>query len=834
MARSIRRNPCPRFNSWTAIVTSVLLGSATAYAQSEQSAFSAMSDDFVAQATASEAPPREGEKSQPELEIENIVVSARKRAERVQRIPIAITALSQDNLDEIGANRIPLISPLVPNTQFTFQGGTAARLTIRGVTEFDPQPAIDPAIGTYVDGVYQARIQSGQQALYDVDRIEVLRGPQGTIFGKNSLAGAINIATNNPTFQQEGDVSVKLGNESLFETRAVYNAPLIEDRLAARIALATNKRDGFERDTAGNDRDDDALLAGRFKLLYFPTESLELLFGFDQSKEQRVISAAKCKLTEPAPGDDPFTQTLFLFGYQDLCSAVQNSGNDRRVSINIDGSEDTTNRGTQFRATYAITPDLTFTSLTAWRSLDTINPYDADATTLNVFNESFDSEQDQYTQEFQLAGAAMGGRLEYLVGLFALREHIDTKNPIGGFFPTLSAADVVIPLSDADQGNPIIDPSDDAQQTADLVRGAAERSDQENDTGTFSYYGQIRYNFTDQFQFVGGLRYEEDSRRIYRRLQALTPGTCTTSPLPVAPGTICSFYDRTERFSDFQPSASFSYRFTDSALGYVSYAKGFKSGGFNARALVNELGPIVSTVPDGMGGFLSTPALDDDVSFDPAEQTTYEIGAKTTFYDDRFQLNAAAFYSVYDSVQALLASSFVPGNFAPGFGNQGDSVITGVELESLFLPVPNLRLGANFGFNDDRYTDFQEPNPNAARQLGDQRLPFVSKYSYGFSADYLVDTGIGQMSLGAMWSGRSKLFFDVDNFDSVAQNKYGTLTGRLGFMLNDGLTEITFVGTNLLDREYDAYGLDLTGFTGSAQTYRGAPRQYSVEVRRRF
>jgi iron complex outermembrane recepter protein len=823
MARSIVRNPYGRLTSWTAIATSALLAAGTAYGQSELSAFSAtaMGDgDIIAQATEGEA---RDEKPQPELEIENIVVSARKRNERVQRIPIAITALDQSSLEEIGANRIPLISPLIPNSSFTFQGGTAARLTIRGISEFDPQPAVDPAIGVYVDGVYQARIQSGQQALFDVDRIEVLRGPQGTIFGKNSLGGAINIATNAPTFDQEGDVSVKLGNYRLFETRATYNMPLAEDRLAARIALATNKRDGFERDTAGNDRDDDALLAGRFKLLYFPSETVELLFSFDQSKEQRVIAAAKCKLTTPVPVND-FQGALFALGFQDECAAVQNTSNERRVALNIDGSEDTSNRGSSFRATWALTPDVTLTSLTAWRSLDTINPYDADATTVNVFNESFDSEQDQYTQEFQLAGSASGGRLEYLVGLFALREHIDTKNPIGGFFPTVTAADVVNPF-------PITgDPAQDAQITADLLRGAAERSDQENDVQVNSIYGQIRYNLTDAVQFVGGLRFEADKRRIYKRLQALNDGPCTTSPAAVAGGTICSFYDRTERFTDYQPSASLSYRFSDSQLAYVSYAKGFKSGGFNARSLANDLGDIVAL--DGT----VTPAIQDDVSFDPAQQTTYEIGTKSTFADGRLQVNAAAFYTVYDSVQALIASSFVPGNFAPGFGNQGDSIITGVELETLLLPLPNLRIGANFGFNDDRYTDFQEPSigQSGVRKLGDQRLPFNSKYSYGVSADYLVDTQVGQVSFGAMWAGRSKLFFDPENQDTVAQNKYGVLTGRLGVMLQDGRTEITFIGTNLLDREYDAYGLDLTGFIGAAQVYKAAPRQYAVEVRRRF
>ena len=834
MARSIQLARFAHLSAWAAFVMGTLCAPA-ADAQSEPHTSGTVSEDVLtAPADAPQVPairdpqasgvePREPEL---ELEIENIVVTARKRNERVQRVPVAITALNQQNLQEIGANRIPLISPLVPNSSFTFQGATSARLTLRGLTEFDPNPTVDAAVGTYVDGVYQARVQSGQQALYDLDRIEVLRGPQGTIFGKNSLGGAINVLTSRPKFEREGEVSLKLGNYRLLETRAVGNLPVIEDKLAMRLSLATNKRDGFQRDTTGGDRDDDSLLAARFKTLYFPSESVEVLFSFDQYKERRKIAAGQCKLTDTSGLADPLSlqSTLAVFGFQDLCSSLQNSSNPRRVSLNLNGSENIRNRGTSLRVTHAIRPNLSFTSLTAYRSLDARLPGDGDGTSIDVFAEAGDSEQDQYTQEFQLEGETADGRLEYLFGLFALREKIDLVNPLGGFFVTVQGDDVVNPF-------PISgDPATDRQLTADLIRGAMERNQQRNTSTIYAPYAQLRYNFTPQIQFVGGVRFERDSRRIFRRGTTVSNGPCLTSNgIQVPIGTVCEFYERTERFSEFQPSAALTYRFSDNALTYVSYSKGFKSGSFNPRSLNNDLGTIV-----GVDGTV-IPQLQERVEVDPAEQTTYEIGAKLTFLESRVQLNAAAFYSDYEAIQNLLVSSFRPGSRAPGFGNNADSAITGVELETQLLPLQNLRITANLGFLNDRYTDFDEPFiGTATKELGDGRLPFTSRYSYAVAADYLIDTDLGSLSLGTTWTGRSSLFFDPENTESIFQGKYGTLTARATLLMSDGKTEVSIVGTNLLDREYLAFGADLTNLLGNALLYRGAPRQVTVEVKRTF
>ncbi len=765
------------------------------------------------------------------IEIENIVVTSRKRLEREQRIPIAISAVTQENLRDEAIDRIPAISPLIPNANFDRRSASNGRLTIRGLTEFDPNPAVDPAVATYLDGVYQARSISAEQSLYDIERIEVLRGPQGTVFGKNALGGAINIETKAPGFDRDGFLSVGVGNFRSVNTVAAFNVPIVDERLSTRFAFTTRKRDGFQKQVDGSDRDDEAVLAGRFSALYFPSESVELLFTFDHAKEQKEVGTGKCALTDTSGLADPnsFQSVLALVGFQDRCAAIQASGNPYRVDSEVSPDEDVLSEGATARLTWAVTPDTQFTSLSAWRLTENKIPFDFDATGISIISEPADIRQNSYSQEFQLAGTMLNGDLEYLVGLYGLLERARFKNPNGGVFPNLTAADIVIPIPDVDGDG---DPSNDAAATADLLRGAQEDNDQKNDNFTYALFGQLRYNITPKLRFVGGLRFERDRRRIFKKVTASTPGPCSSlgSLVPVAVGTICNFYDRSERFSDFQPSASLTYSFSDNIISYLSYATGFKAGSFNARSLNNDLPGFV----DVTGMF--NPGIQEKVSIDPAKLTTYEVGFKGTFADDRLRLNASAFYSIYDAIQTLTISSFTPDAVAPGFGNAGDSVITGVEVEGTWLPTTNLRLGFTGGILNDRFTDFDEPFMGQPGRpvLGDGRLPFSSKYTYAVTADYVIDTRMGQLSVGAAWRGRTKTFFDPENSDSTAQGKMGLLSGKLILELPDGLTEVVVTGSNLLDREFTSFGVDFTNLLGSKTLFPGAPRQFGIEIRRRF
>jgi len=767
----------------------------------------------------------------PKIGIENIVVTSRKRLERAQRIPISISAISAQDLQDEAVDRIPAISPLIPNANFDRQSGSNGRLTIRGLTEFDPNPAVDPAVGTYVDGVYQGRQISAEQSLFDIERIEVLRGPQGTIFGKNALGGAINIETKAPGFDRDGVLSVKVGNFRELETLAAFNVPLVDEVLSTRFALTSRKRDGFQKRLNGNDRDDDAVLAGRFSTLYFPRENVELLFSYDYNRERKQIPQGKCFLTDTSGLQDPasFQSVLAVVGFQDACDTIGRSRNPFRVGGEVSPDEDVLTEGVTGRLTWALSPELQFTSLSSWRYIQNTVAFDFDSTDINIVSEVGESQQNAYSQEFQLAGSTMGDDLEYLVGLYALLENSTLKNPRGGLFNSLSADDIVFPIPDIDGDG---DPTNDAAATAAALRGAQEDNHQKNDNFTYALFGQVRYNVTSKLQLVGGLRFERDRRRIFKSVTAVTVGPCASlgGTTPVAVGTICNIYDRSERYSDFQPSAALNYRWSDQVLTYVSYATGFKAGSFNPRSINNDLPGFV----DLNGTFV--PGVREKVSIDPAKLTTYEVGFKGTFSDERIRVNASAFYSVYESIQTLTASSFSPDAIVPGFGNGGDSVITGLEVETTFLPTTNLKLGLNGGILNDRYTDFDEPFMGQPGRpvIGDGRLPFTSRYSYAITLDYRLDTAIGEVALGAAWRGRTKQFFDPENTEGLAQGKMGLLSGHVTIDLPDGDTQIVLVGTNLLDRRFKAIGVDFTGLFGSKTLFPGAPRQYGIQIRRTF
>jgi iron complex outermembrane receptor protein len=223
--------------------------------------------------------------------LENVIVTTRKREETLQETPLAVTVLGESSLKRLGVRRIDEIGGSVPNLEYgRAVGFTSSRITIRGVGQADPISTADPGVGLYLDGVFLPRAQTGLFAVSDVDRVEVVRGPQGTLFGKNTIGGAINVITRAPGPDFGGSAELRIGNFDLFETRASLNVPLSE-RLALRLSGATATRDGFEKDRlGGTDGDDDKLLAGRAQLLWQPSENLEVLFSADSSRENRVLN----------------------------------------------------------------------------------------------------------------------------------------------------------------------------------------------------------------------------------------------------------------------------------------------------------------------------------------------------------------------------------------------------------------------------------------------------------------------------------------------------------------------------------------------------------------
>ncbi len=758
--------------------------------------------------------------------VENIVVTSRKRRESIQSIPVSVTALSDTSLKQLGVRRVQDIADSVPNLEYapTSGSGNSARANIRGVGQSDQIGSLDPGVGLYVDGVYMARLQSGLLNTSDVERIEVVRGPQGTIFGKNTIGGAVSIVTRLPQFERSGSLEVRAGNFDLFETRAVLNVPLVEEVAALRLSVATATRDGFSKDRlGGSDPNDDKLLAGRAQLLVLPTDTLEIRLSGDVSRENKTLDAGKC-VVQNTGGNALLQLSNAIVGFTDACAETQRSNNPRRVETDLSFlRDDLTSYGGSAQLIWALGPQTELRSLSSVRGLDNQSFADFDGTRIELLRPAIDAggfEQTQISQEFQLSTSLLDDRLNVVAGVFGFKEQ-SKDTTIEGVLSRLSAADIVDVI-------PGIGPVDDQMKAviADAVRGAQVRAVNRVDNLSYSAYAQVSYDLTEKLNLSAGLRLTQERKRLLRSGLALTSGqglaipadgSTNGMPAQLQAGDTAFFFERSDRFSDLTPSASISYQFTPTALGYLNYSTGFKSGGFNGRALP-PLGSSEATFP---------------LSVDPEELTTYEIGFKASFLDQRVALNAAAFYSIYEDIQLIVLPGDPSLNTVPILlVNAGEAIVSGGELELTISPIPNLRIRTSLGVLNDRFTDFDDPSDPRAKDRG---LPFLSAYETSTSVEYAFDLArIGSVSARVDWNTRSRQFFSAENSDSLEAGKRGLLNARLGVVLVDGVTELAVFGRNLTDREYLISGVDFGNTFGSALRFVGPPRTYGVELKRRF
>jgi len=771
--------------------------------------------------------------------LETITVTARKRPELADQIPISISVLSRDDLQQQLVRRTQdIVSPnLEIDNSFGF--GNAARATLRGVGQFDVAATIDPGVGTYLDGVYLARPQSGLLSLTDLERVEILRGPQGTVFGKNTIGGALNIVTAKPEFQFGGDAEVRYGDFDEVATRFSLNVPLIPEQAALRLSLATATRDGYlDNVSSGSDGDDEKLLAGRAQLRLLPTADLEILLAGDLSRENKETQSGACIPTSNIGGvgtllgqvdlvnsalsaagilPGPVPPQSLSASFAAACADSAGLEDRRRFRSDLSFSKDElTSFGGSGTINWDLGSDTMFTSISAARGLRLRARSDADATAFPLFapDDAGRFKQDQISQEFRLTSSLLDGRLRYLVGAYGFRETIDNSifaRELGVSAPTLVGLTAAGP------------------QFAQLPFGTVMS---EFKSGSLSYaaFGQLSFSISSALEFTAGLRYTQERKRFLRNstvtssgivisaldpavaASALTTGNILPLVTPQAAGTQFGFFDSSERFSDFTPSASLTYRFDEDTLAYLSFSTGFKSGGFDGR--------------DAMGA----------PEVDPEDLTTYEVGFKSSLLDGRVRLNAAAFYSVYKDIQLTVAT---PDPTDPSAVlNAGKALIRGGEVELSLLPIENLLLTSSIGVLKTRYDSFDDFDLSTGVPVPVNRdnldLPFAPNYTMRFAATYSVPLSIATVTVRADWMHKGAQALDVFNTEQLRQGKFGELGARVGIASNDGLTELAFYGRNLLDRDHFVSGIDQTGASGFVLRFLAPPRTYGVELRRRF
>jgi iron complex outermembrane receptor protein len=744
--------------------------------------------------------------------LEEITVTARKMEESLQETPVSVTALTGDDLAARGIASLDEIAHHAPNVEF-FSSGISGRSSgqayIRGIGQFDYLLTTDPGVGIYLDGVYLARSLGNLLELVDIERVEILRGPQGTLYGKNTVGGAINVITRKPTDELEGAVEVKTGSYDRLNARGSVSGPLAPG-LRGRLALSTRNADGFgRRPLAGDRAGEEESNAAQAVLLWEPADSFEMVLAADYTRANETFSHHHTEALNPAAPLVGLYNALAgplapLHGLALPPYDARWLTTDAFVDNSTDGNfNDQEIWGVSATMTWEV-GGVTVKSITGYREMDVVFGTDPDGSPARIVDETDFNTQEQVSQELQLSGSSFDGRLDWVVGAYYLSEDASadmTVRAYEGLFQALERLPAaLIPLGPGvvcpaplpapcagGPGNPV---------NIGLDVGRFTTLDQ--DTESFSIYGQGSFAITDRLSLTYGLRYTDEEKDFAYSLTQLQSGN------PQVP-----LSEVGDSWSDVSHRAGLDYHWTADFMTYFSAARGFKSGGFNGRGrTANEI-----------------------QSYDPETVWSYEAGWKSEWFDRRLRLNGAVFYNDYSDMQFTLSTSDPSGAQVIIVGNAAAADITGFELEALASPVEQLELSASVGYLDAEYSKV-DPGTGITE---DHKLIATPEWTATVGAEYTIPLGApGLLRLRADYSYRSKTWFDVVNTAAVAQEGYGLLNLRATLESTDGHWTLSGGVTNVTDEAYKAMGVGVLDSLGFASAVYGRPREWFLQAGYRY
>jgi iron complex outermembrane receptor protein len=747
----------------------------------------------------------------------DIVVTARRREESLQDTPVAITAFTAELLQERQILQTQDLERVTPSLQFKPAGqlsgnSAAAVVFIRGVGQVDPTAAVDPGVGIYLDEVYLGRAVGGAIDFGDIASVEVLRGPQGTLFGRNTIGGAILVRTQQPKMGEfSGRARLRTGNDDLYEGFAALNIPLGET-VAARIAGGFRKRDGyviraFDGIDLGNE--DGYSLSGGIK--WDPSSDFDLFIRGDYSKRdengapftfaginEQAPVAAIASVGAGCPGATipfaPLTPGNPRFGAPNVPQI-----NDPRCANDFQQRGNYVNGGTapvmSMSEVWGVagTANITLTDqagvkiITGYRETNSRGVRDADNTPLLLITTDVGSQSQQFSQEVQLQ--LDFGSVNAILGGYYFDEKTDEQTTIPLSFPPSPPTIASI-----------------------LAGGPGSRDVQISrlDTGSVAAFGQVNWKPIDRLEVSGGLRYTSDEKRYRGTVFNLFPSTLPTpDPLPTratTQGGPLFIFDRPFKrtFSSLTGSASVQYRWSDAINTYASYARSFKSGGFNTRY-------NAATVDN-----LPVPFADESV-------TSYEVGVKTNI--GRLRLNLAAFQAEYQDIQLIFRQGVVPLLF-----NAGEARIRGLEAEANYRAPWGLTIDAGASMLDDKIKSITPiPGATATVTPGDD-LPFTPKLQANIGIGYRIGLG-GDTTLTPRFDGSytSKTTFITGSIPEIEENGYFVGNASVTLRMKNGIELVGGVN-NLFDEDYLIQGNASLATLGYAERIFARPRNWFVQV----
>ncbi|HEU0133619.1 MAG TPA: TonB-dependent receptor [Allosphingosinicella sp.] len=762
---------------------------------------------------------------------DDIVVTARRRDEQLQDVPLAISVLGGAQLDSTGSINVGRLQQIQPSVQFFSTNPRNSAANIRGLgAPFGlTNDGIEQGVGIYIDEVYYSRIAVATFDFLDVERIEVLRGPQGTLYGKNTTAGAINIVTRAPTFQPEARLELSLGNLDYIAAKASVSGPIVADKLAVRLAASKSRRRGTIFNVASdrwvNEQDN---LGLRGQLLWRASNALDVTLSADYNRQNPECCAQIYVRTGATqrPLNRQYAALAAAFNY----SPPSTDPFDRLTDLDtpLDAFQEL--GGVALRAKWDLGPG-TLTSVTAWRFWNWGPSNDRDFTGLPITTVSANpSKQNQYSQELRYAGSS--GNLDYVGGLFAYRQNQHTT---GAQEQGPAASRWLLNPSSANANNPAV------------LNGLRSENDIRLETTSLAAFGQVSWRVTDRLRLQPGLRVNYD-KKIGSYEAIVTTGTGSTVLNNDQRG-ILAPQSYEAKFSDWNVSGDFTlaYDLAPDVLAYATYAKSFKSGGINLAGLPLDASnnPILSAA-----------------TVKPEKVDHFEIGLKTQFLDRRATLNLAAFWTSIEDYQATVTNGQL-GVLRGYLANAEKVRVRGLEADFSIRPARGLSLYASGAFTDHEYVRFVDaPCPpelaggaaaSAANpasppgtpggfspancDISGQWLPGISKWAFSFGGEYGLPAKLlgrsGEVYAGADASYRSRFSSNPSRSAYTDIEGYALASFRLGFRTDDGWNSFAWVRNAFDSKYYDVLATQ-SGSTGLVVGQPGDLPTWGVTVQKRF
>jgi len=710
--------------------------------------------------------------------LERIEVTARRTVENLQQVPVSVTSIGADDIAQNGITDVTNIQQYATNTTLQVSRGTSSTLTayIRGIGQQDPLWGFEPGVGVYVDDVYIARPQGAVMEILDVERIEVLRGPQGTLYGKNTIGGAMKYITKKMTGDNSFDVSATFGNYGLNSYKASGQLALLDDKLYLGGAIADINRDGFGEfiggdHAAGEDNYNKDIVAGRLTLEFHPNEDLFFRLAYDNTVDDSNAKGGYRLVPSLLTGQEPYGDVY----NSDISLPVYNKVETSGLSFTID---------------WNLSEALSLKSVTAQREGDTYTNIDFDNTALKSFDVPAVFDDEQFTQEFQFT--YVGDKLNLVGGVYYY-----TGEACGAFDVQLEVLGQAIGLPGFT-----------------LENGGC------TDTESYSAYGQASYDLSDKWSMTLGGRYTEDTKEAdvykYTFYQTVYPGELESgAAVPVNPNN--KFFGE-ETWSHFSPRIGFEYQANADMMVYASYANGFKSGGFNMR-----------------GDIGSDPEA--DTPFDPEVVDTYEIGFKSE-PTDNLRVNASYFFSDYQDMQVTVQRAASNDNFVARVVNAGQAEIQGLELETIYAATDNLTLNLGMGYIDAKFVEFINQDPDTGDlvdQADELAIANTPDWTINLGANYTLVADIGDFvfTANASYRGETQIFEAPSELD---EDSYTLVNLGVTFYHTDGNWSASLQGRNIFDEQVRIAGYNFRGLglEDSVIGYYNDPATYSLTIKYEF